>query len=88
MLRTHLDVLNVLLLPPPTLQAMESPQSDIGHLVDHIRVAATNMHYLVNELRPIQARETLKLMMRAMIDDRKAKTAALTEYVLLFAEYC
>ena len=77
MLRTHLDLVNTLLLPPPTMQAMEQPYSDVGQLIEHIKVAGINMHYLVNELRPVQARETLKVMMRAMIDDRKAKTEAL-----------
>jgi len=59
------------------MQAMEAPYSDISQLVDHIRIAGTNMHYLINQLRPVQARETLKMMMRTMIDDRKAKTEAL-----------
>lgn len=81
MLRTHLDLVNTLLLPPPTMQAMEQPYSDVGQLIEHIKVAGINMHYLANELRPVQARETLKVMMRAMIDDRKSKTEALKGFV-------
>ncbi|GAA5930884.1 mediator complex subunit MED7 [Sporobolomyces koalae] len=74
--------------PPPTdsnqNQNPNEPQpsqapSDPQRLTEHARLISINMHHLVNELRPVQARETLKLMMRDQIDRRRAKTLAIKE---------
>ncbi|GAA5903252.1 mediator complex subunit MED7 [Sporobolomyces salmoneus] len=79
-----------LLHPPPAppsepsnhengAQPPSQPPSDPERLTEHIRLITINMHHLVNELRPVQARETLKLMMRYQIDRRKEKTLAIKQ---------
>lgn len=84
-LLTYLRLLGVLIDGPPSLAAEQArmtgsaPDSSFlgtqaDSLIDHIRVAAINIHHLCNEWRPIQARETLKLLMRAQIEERKART--------------
>ncbi|KAK3841344.1 MAG: MED7 protein-domain-containing protein [Linnemannia gamsii] len=45
--------------------------------VDHIRVILINMHHILNEYRPHQARETLRLMMNDQLDRKRKETAAL-----------
>ncbi|BGP35302.1 hypothetical protein JCM10296v2_007137 [Rhodotorula toruloides] len=84
LLLTYTQLLDCLLAPPPSLAHPLPPlpdgrpaPSDPERLTEHMRLIAINMHYLVNELRPVQARETLKAMMRAQIDLRRAKTAAI-----------
>jgi hypothetical protein len=42
-----------------------------------MRLICINMHYLVNELRPVQARETLKAMMQSQIES--VESASLDE---------
>ncbi|GAA5878044.1 hypothetical protein JCM16303_002829 [Sporobolomyces ruberrimus] len=88
LLLTYTQLLNSLLTPPPSLlhppprlppraDGTQPPQSDPERLTEHIRLITINMHHLVNELRPVQARETLKLMMRYQIDRRREKTIAI-----------
>ncbi|KAK4048504.1 hypothetical protein OIV83_004672 [Microbotryomycetes sp. JL201] len=88
MLVTYTQLVSSLLQPPPSLEATEQymaqnqgqePQTDSERLVEHIRLISVNMHHLVNELRPVQARETLKSMMRQQIERRRAKTAAINQ---------
>ncbi|KAK4053596.1 hypothetical protein OIO90_003835 [Microbotryomycetes sp. JL221] len=91
MLVTYTQLVSALLEPPPSLSAIEQaqqqgqvepgqePPTDPERLVEHIRLISINMHHLVNELRPIQARETLKNMMRQQIERRKTKTAAIKQ---------
>ncbi|GAA6007404.1 hypothetical protein JCM11491_004151 [Sporobolomyces phaffii] len=55
------------------------PPNDPERLTEHIRLITINMHHLVNELRPVQARETLKLMMQFQIDRRREKTLAIKQ---------
>ncbi|KPV71948.1 uncharacterized protein RHOBADRAFT_331, partial [Rhodotorula graminis WP1] len=74
LLISYTQLLDALLTPPPSLAHPQPPRSDIERLTEHMQLVAVNMHYLVNELRPVQARETLKAMMRAQIDLRRAKT--------------
>ncbi|KAG0198955.1 Mediator of RNA polymerase II transcription subunit 7 [Mortierella sp. NVP41] len=45
--------------------------------VDQIRVIFINMHHILNEYRPHQARETLRLMMNDQLNRKKQETAAL-----------
>ncbi|GAA6039364.1 hypothetical protein JCM8097_002817 [Rhodosporidiobolus ruineniae] len=80
LLLTYTQLLDALLTPPPSLAHPRPPgPTDPERLTEHLRLIAINMHYLVNELRPVQARETLKNMMRAQIELRKAKTAAIRQ---------
>ncbi|BGP27531.1 mediator of RNA polymerase II transcription subunit 7 [Rhodotorula toruloides] len=86
LLLTYTQLLDALLAPPPSLAHPLPPlpdgrpaPTDSERLSEHMRLIAINMHYLVNELRPVQARETLKAMMRAQIDLRRAKTAAIKQ---------
>ncbi|BGO95443.1 hypothetical protein NBRC10512_001411 [Rhodotorula toruloides] len=86
LLLTYTQLLDALLAPPPSLAHPLPPlpdgrpaPTDPERLTEHMRLIAINMHYLVNELRPVQARETLKAMMRAQIDLRRAKTAAIKQ---------
>ncbi|BGP58149.1 hypothetical protein JCM8202_006149 [Rhodotorula sphaerocarpa] len=83
---TYTQLLDALLAPPPSLAHPEptlpdgrpSP-TDPERLTEHMRLVCINMHYLVNELRPVQARETLKAMMQSQIDLRRRKTAAIKQ---------
>ncbi|GAA5966957.1 hypothetical protein JCM3765_004413 [Sporobolomyces pararoseus] len=91
LLLTYTQLLNSLLTPPPSRlhppppqppnqeNGSQQAQSDPERMTEHIRLITINMHHLVNELRPVQARETLKLMMRYQIDRRKEKTIAIRE---------
>ncbi|GAA5923088.1 hypothetical protein JCM3775_007433 [Rhodotorula graminis] len=79
LLISYTQLLDALLTPPPSLAHPQPPRSDIERLTEHMQLVAVNMHYLVNELRPVQARETLKAMMRAQIDLRRAKTVAIKQ---------
>ncbi|KAM0786003.1 hypothetical protein ACM66B_006821 [Microbotryomycetes sp. NB124-2] len=88
MLVTYTQLVSSLLQPPPSLEATErymaqhdgqEPPTDPERFVEHIRLISINMHHLVNELRPVQARETLKNMMRQQIERRRAKTAAIKQ---------
>ncbi|KAF9429873.1 Mediator of RNA polymerase II transcription subunit 7 [Podila epigama] len=53
-----------------------SPQ-EFAAKVDQIRLIFINMHHILNEYRPHQARETLRLMMQDQLDRKKRDTAAL-----------
>ncbi|GAA5912323.1 hypothetical protein JCM6882_002559 [Rhodosporidiobolus microsporus] len=86
LLLTYTQLLDALLAPPPSLAHPRpplpdgsQPPTDPERLAEHMRLIAINMHYLVNELRPVQARETLKQMMRSQIALRRAKTAAIKQ---------
>ncbi|KAG0344101.1 Mediator of RNA polymerase II transcription subunit 7, partial [Podila minutissima] len=45
--------------------------------VDQIRLIFINMHHILNEYRPHQARETMRLMMQEQLDKKKRETAAM-----------
>ena len=78
LLHTHLLTIDNLTLPPPSLKLDQSNiEPDIDRLTNHIRNIGINMHHLANELRPVQARETLRLIRRVEIEERKAELAAL-----------
>jgi mediator of RNA polymerase II transcription subunit 7 len=86
--------LTILVQGPPSIVAEEAAfhaaphdpaalktQSDSA--IEHIRLAAINIHHLCNEWRPIQARETMKLMMRNQIEDRKDRIAEMRRYIAM-----
>ncbi|KAL8279881.1 hypothetical protein RQP46_007731 [Phenoliferia psychrophenolica] len=86
LLVSYTTLISALLSPPPSLPSLpppgpngELPPTEPERLVEHIRLISINMHHLVNELRPVQARETLKTMMRSQIETRRAKTAAMKQ---------
>nr|CDI56001.1 related to MED7-member of RNA Polymerase II transcriptional regulation mediator complex [Melanopsichium pennsylvanicum 4] len=45
----------------------------------HMQNVVVNMQFLVNELRPVQAKETLKLIMRMQLERRRQETALIRE---------
>jgi len=79
---TYVQLLNSLLAGPPTVRPpspSEMDPNDDGitedsRLISHLRLCAINMHHLCNEMRPVQARETLEEIMREKIANRKRKT--------------
>lgn len=65
LLLTYTQLLDALLAPPPSLAHPLPPLPDGRHaptdperLTEHMRLIAINMHYLVNELRPVQVRKS------------------------------
>ncbi|TIB03005.1 hypothetical protein E3P94_00805 [Wallemia ichthyophaga] len=69
---THLDITKELTAPPPPINA--DPLSRLRDKIEHIRLTGINMHHIINELRPMQARETLSHLQQQQQDKRKAKT--------------
>lgn len=58
---SYTQLLDALLAPPPSLAHPQPPlpdgrppPSDSERLTEHMRLIAINMHYLINELRPVQ----------------------------------
>ncbi|EPQ27255.1 uncharacterized protein PFL1_05178 [Pseudozyma flocculosa PF-1] len=47
--------------------------------LQHIQNVVINMQFLINELRPTQARETLKLMMQMQLQRRREETALIRQ---------
>lgn len=45
----------------------------------HMQNVVVNMQFLVNELRPVQAKETLKLIMQMQLERRRAETKLIRE---------
>jgi mediator of RNA polymerase II transcription subunit 7 len=63
--------------PPPNLDSAAAAlalRTQADAAVAHIRLASINVHHLCNEWRPVQARETLRALMRAQIAARRRKT--------------
>ncbi|KAG0142609.1 hypothetical protein CROQUDRAFT_673439 [Cronartium quercuum f. sp. fusiforme G11] len=79
LIHSYIQLLNVLgMQGPPSLTASTQPNQPIlpsttDQIVSHIELAAFNMHGLCNELRPRQARETLKLMMKEQAREKREK---------------
>lgn len=67
-------------LPTPD-QTSPAPADPAG-LVAHMELVAFNMHGLCNEIRPRQASETLKVMMREMAAERRRKAGEIRQCVL------
>ncbi|MBW0461545.1 hypothetical protein O181_001260 [Austropuccinia psidii MF-1] len=85
LIHSYLQLLDVLGKHGPTSMAVlnESNQgqvtSNTDQIVSHIELAAFNMHGLCNELRPRQARETLKLMMAEQAREKREKAHMILE---------
>ncbi|KAF9986151.1 Mediator of RNA polymerase II transcription subunit 7 [Modicella reniformis] len=69
----HSAVFNFLEL----VHILSTSPSEFAGKVDQIRVIFINMHHILNEYRPHQARETLKLMMEEQLAKKKKETEAL-----------
>ncbi|KAF7347625.1 Mediator of RNA polymerase II transcription subunit 7 [Mycena venus] len=68
-------VLHSLLAPPPTMSATGPPEWQ-GH-VEWITVLGQNLMAAANDLRPVQARGNLELMMQRQLDLRREETKSL-----------
>lgn len=64
-------------IPEEQSQDHQPIATEADRALDHIRLCAINIHHLCNEWRPIQARETLKLLMRNQMEDRRIRTEQL-----------
>ncbi|KAF9373198.1 Mediator of RNA polymerase II transcription subunit 7 [Podila verticillata] len=69
----HSAVFNFLEL----VHTLASSPQEFAAKVDQIRLIFINMHHILNEYRPHQARETLRLMMQEQLDKKKRETAAM-----------
>ncbi|KAG0308953.1 Mediator of RNA polymerase II transcription subunit 7 [Dissophora globulifera] len=69
----HSAVFNFLEL----VHTLATSPNEFAMKVDHIRVIFINMHHILNEYRPHQARETLRLMMEDQLNRKRKETAAL-----------
>ncbi|KAF9545260.1 Mediator of RNA polymerase II transcription subunit 7 [Mortierella hygrophila] len=58
------------------VHVLSTSPGEFATKVDHIRVIFINMHHILNEYRPHQARETLRLMMNDQLDRKRKETAA------------
>ena len=82
LLLSYLQLVHSILQGPPSIVHHAADETTNGQrLIAHIRTTAINMHHLCNELRPVQARETLKSMLREQIDERKRRTDELRQCV-------
>ncbi|KAF9328042.1 Mediator of RNA polymerase II transcription subunit 7 [Linnemannia elongata] len=59
------------------VHVLSTSPGEFATKVDHIRVIFINMHHILNEYRPHQARETLRLMMNDQLARKRKETAAL-----------
>ncbi|KAJ7293088.1 MED7 protein-domain-containing protein [Mycena rebaudengoi] len=75
LLVTYSSLTSSVLAPPPTMSATEAPEWH-GH-VEWITVLGQNLMAAANDLRPVQARGNLELMMRRQLDIRREETKTL-----------
>ena len=76
---TYSKLLTSLLAPPPT-NSFEGEPEWKQHL-EWINVLAQNIMAAANDLRPVQARGNLELMMRRQLEVRREETKAIHSYV-------
>ncbi|KAG0092447.1 Mediator of RNA polymerase II transcription subunit 7 [Podila epicladia] len=69
----HSAVFNFLEL----VHTLASSPQEFAAKVDQIRLIFINMHHILNEYRPHQARETMRLMMQEQLDKKKRETTAM-----------
>jgi len=74
MLYTYYSMLGALTQPP---QPDDTTEPEWHQLAEWIKVIAFNMIGAVNELRPVQARQTLELTLRAQLANRQQETQAI-----------
>ncbi|KAI0080346.1 hypothetical protein K474DRAFT_1682729 [Panus rudis PR-1116 ss-1] len=77
LLLTYSRLLNALLAPPPTFSDPTPPEWQ--RYVEWITVLAQNVMAAANDLRPVQARGNLELMMRRQLELRKEETRTIHE---------
>ncbi|TFK56578.1 hypothetical protein OE88DRAFT_34082 [Heliocybe sulcata] len=77
MLATYSKLLSALLVPPPPPTSNEPPEWQ--RHVEWLTVLAQNIMAAANDLRPVQARASLELMMQRQLDLRREETTALHE---------
>jgi len=75
MLATYSTLTTSLLAPPPTISSTATP--DWQRHVEWITVLAQNIMAAANDLRPVQARGNLELMMKRQLELRREETNAL-----------
>ncbi|KDQ15985.1 hypothetical protein BOTBODRAFT_54449 [Botryobasidium botryosum FD-172 SS1] len=74
MLYAYYSMLGALTEPP---QPDPTAEPEWHQLAEWIKVVAFNMIGAVNELRPVQARHTLELTLRAQLSNRQQETQAI-----------
>ena len=79
LLVTYSKLLSSLLAPPPT-NSSEGEAEWKQHL-EWINILAQNIMAAANDLRPVQARGNLELMMRRQLELRREETKAIHSYV-------
>ncbi|KAJ7446406.1 MED7 protein-domain-containing protein [Mycena galericulata] len=75
LLVTYSSLTSSVLAPPPTMAEAEPPEWR-GH-VEWITILGQNLMAAANDLRPVQARGNLELMMRRQLDLRREETKTL-----------
>ncbi|KAJ7751241.1 MED7 protein-domain-containing protein [Mycena maculata] len=77
LLVTYSSLTSSVLAPPPTMSVPESEAPEWQGHVEWITVLGQNLMAAANDLRPVQARGNLELMMRRQLDLRREETKTL-----------
>ncbi|GBE83433.1 MED7 protein-domain-containing protein [Sparassis latifolia] len=75
LLVTYSRLLSAVLAPPPTASATAPPEWQ--RQLEWIRIMAQNIMAAANDLRPVQARGNLELMMKRQLELRREETKAI-----------
>ncbi len=81
LLVTYSKLLNAVLAPPPA--ASSEFEAEWKQHLEWINILAQNIMAAANDLRPVQARGNLELMMGRQVELRREETIAIHAYVLL-----
>ncbi|KAI8339502.1 mediator of RNA polymerase II transcription subunit 7 [Chlamydoabsidia padenii] len=57
------------------LETLSNKPEEFGKLTEDIRIIFINMHHILNEYRPHQAREALKILMEEQLEKKRNQTA-------------